>query len=345
MRFDVPRALLGALALTLLVAVVVAASTSTAAFGVFNPSWDGTGELRSIAESRDANATVSLNASAYERVPPERTVAVVLSPSAAYRDDASRVRTFVRRGGTLVVAEDFGPHGNRLLSAVGASARFDGRLLRDERTHHRSPPLPVATNVSRNATGNLTAGVDGLTLNYGTVVRPNGADVLVASSEFGYLDANRNGELDQREQLRSYPVATVERVGAGRVIAVSDPSAFVNAMLDRPGNRQFAGNVVATGDRVLLDYSHAGSQPPLSVALLHLRRSPLLQGMLVTLVVCGVSLAGLLVRRHGADADERWRSPDAITTYLVEERGWDADRATRLAEGVWGRRAERTDDE
>jgi hypothetical protein len=340
-RIEYPKVLLGALATVLVIALVLAASTSTAAFGVYNPAWDGAGELRSVAASQGAEATVAINTSAYDEVTPNETVALVLSPELAYEDDSAQLRQFVRQGGTLVVAEDFGRRGNGVLEAVGATARFDGRLVRDERRLARGPSLPHATNVSESnaTTGDLTAGVNRLTLNYATVIEPRTATVLVGTSEFSYLDGDRDGEVGD-EPLRSYPVVTVESVGEGRVVAVSDPSLFINAMLDREGNRQFTANLFST-ERVLLDYSRAGSQPPLAVALLSVRASPILQSGLLALTV-GVVLGGFRVFGRDRSRDETAQQVQRkrLVGYLVRERGWDAERAERLTTGVWGRGAE-----
>lgn len=344
-RVDYPRVLLAALGTVLVVAVVIAATTSTAAFGAYNPAWDGAGQLRSVAADGGANATVVLNTSTYGEVDPERTVAVVLSPETAYGADTARLRRFVRRGGTLVVAEDVGPHGNALLAGVGAAARFDGRLVRDENHYARSPALPVATNVTdANASANLTTGVEQLTLNYGTVLVPNDATVLVGTSEFAYVDENRNEQVDDGEPLRSYPVVTVEAVGEGRVIAVSDPSLFINAMLDQPDNRPFAANIMDR-ERVLLDYSHAGAQPPLTVALLQVRDSAVLQGGLLALGVGIVLGASRLLGRESPSATSGGPDRDRIARYLARERGWDAERVRRVTEGVWGRASQEDDNE
>jgi hypothetical protein len=348
---DYPRAVLYGLAVATVVALVVAASTSSAAFGAYNAGWDGAAELRSTAEERGAESDVVLNTTRYGTVPADRSVAVVLSPDRAYADgEAERLRTFVERGGTLVVAEDYGPHGNALLAAVGASARFDGAPVRDERRHHRSPALPVATNVSASP---LTAGVSGLTLNHGTVVESGDATTLVATSGYAYLDANRNGELDEEESLDAYPVVTVERVGSGRVVAVADPSLFINAMLDRPDNRRFVANAFDVHDRVLLDYSHAERLPPLSVALVVLRRTPLLQalvgaGAVVAVVAWGRGSFAPLVDRLRRDRPPAVAAsaPDAaaVTERIRRHRPErDRSRDDRGTEGVIPRRPQPED--
>ena len=225
---DYPRALLATVAVVVLVVLVVGASVSTVSFGLYNSRWNGASALQEQAATVGTEADVVRDTDAYGGVPANETVAVVLSPSEPYTEaEAADVRRFVRRGGTLVVAEDVREHSNDLLAAVGADARVEGALLRDKQFNWRSSALPVATNVSNHS---LVANVSQLTLNHGTAVRPNGATVLVSSSEFGFLDTNDNGDIDADERLGTYPVATVESVGQGRVVVVSDPSIAINAM-------------------------------------------------------------------------------------------------------------------
>ena len=323
------------------VVLLVAAGTSQAAFGLYNTAWDGSSALQSEAESVGAESEILRKTGAYTRAEPNGTVAVVLSPDEAYdRTDLADVRRFVERGGTLVVAEDFGAHSNALLAGIGADARFDGRLLRDERYNYRSPAMPVTRNLSNHS---LVANVSSLTLNHATPVRPNGATVLANTSAYAYLDTNRDGEVDDNETVAAYPIATSESVGDGRVIVVGDPSIFINAMLDRPGNRAFVRGLFRDRERVLLDYSHAEALPPLAVAVLRFRESVLLQFLFGVVGVGALAvwaerrdwLAGL--RRTGETDDppavnEDERRAD-LASYLRERHpDWDDRRVDRLAE-------------
>lgn len=350
-----PRLALAAFALAVVFGVGVAGASSPASFSLYNGAWDGGSDVRGVASDEGASVTVVGSTAEYDRVPPAETTAFVLSPDREYdADDVEELREFVAAGGTLVVAEDVGPHGNELLAALGVAARVDGAPLRDEEFYGSSPAFPEATEVSEHP---LTAGVDQLTLNHGTAVEPNGATVLVRSSELAYLDTDRDGEVDRGEPIGAQPVAVTERVGDGRVVVVGDPSIFVNAMLERGGNRRFARNLVADREHVVADHSHADRVPPLAAARLTLQRSPLLAALVGLLVVAA---AGLATARSGWASALRRRLPGSSGEHRVAvavdeetvrravqdrhpER--DPERVARITSNVMNQRAERRDDE
>ncbi|WP_435065494.1 DUF4350 domain-containing protein [Halobaculum sp. EA56] len=364
-RWGYPHALAVGLLLVVVAGVLYAGVTSAAAFGTTNPAWDGASELPAVAADAGTEATVVTNVSAYRTADPNGSLAVVLSPTDPYTaDEADTVETFVRRGGTLLVAEDVEPNGNRLLDAIGASTRVDGRPLRDEQEYYRSPAFPVASDVAAHP---LTTGVDQVTLNHGSAVVPapttnattvaaTNATPVVNSSEFSYLDADRDGELDNNETLRQRPVVTVEPLGGGRVIVVSDPSVFINAMLDRPGNRQLARTVFAAHERVLLDYSHAAGQPPLAALLRTLRQSSTLTAAVAFLALLAIgawvrlpavrpsrTLAG---RDPSAGDSDRAADPDTVIAALQRRHpGWDPRRLRRVMRGVLSSDDDMTEDE
>ncbi|WP_244605218.1 DUF4350 domain-containing protein [Halorussus halobius] len=339
----IPQVALAALTLAVVAAVVVAGTTSSAAFGPYNANWEGTTELRSVAGEAGADVSVVRGTAGYASTPADGTVAFVLSPESAYSPAAaSRVADFVRSGGTLVVADDVGGRANGLLRSVNASARVNGTPLRDAGSNYRSPAMPVATGVANHS---LVAGVESLTLNYGTAVDPRGATPLVNTSGSAYLDADRDGDLGPNESLATYPVATVERVGDGRVVAVGDPSLFINAMLDRPGNRRFVRVLAVQHDRALFDASHSASLPPLRLALLAVRESAPLQFGLVALAVGALAVWSrrpdlslrALADARGTAESTAFESVDASGLAAHLERRnpeWDRERVERVAESL-----------
>jgi hypothetical protein len=287
-RLDWPRVVLFGLAVVLVLSLVVAASTSSSAFGSYNSAWDGATDLRGMATDGGADARVVTNVSAYPTDDADGTVAVVLAPQEPYTEtETARLRRFVASGGTLVVAEDFGRPGATLLDDLDTSMRVTGAPLRDERYYYEGPGLPEARNTSAELDA---AGVESVTLNYPSTLRAGEGEVLVRSSAYAYVDRNRNEELDDNESLAARPIVAREAIGSGQVIAVSDPSLFLNAMLDRPGNTAFVEWLFADADTVLLDYSHAGGRPPLIALLTALRASPAAQVSLGLLGVAGVLL-------------------------------------------------------
>lgn len=298
---SLPKIVLYALTLVLAGTLIFAASTTTAAFGAYNIQWDGTSEFRTLADDH-TESQVTLDVRAYDTRDANDTVAFILAPAESYSaNESQRIRGFVEAGGTLVIADDFGSSGNALLRDVGATARFNGAPLRDEQHYYRAPSLPIATNVTESS---HTTNVDQVTLNGATAVDPGSATTLATTSEFAYLDRNRTGNLSTGDELGRYSVMTTESLGTGEVITVSDPSVFINTMLAQPDNRALAMTLFETHDRTLLDYSRAGGQPPLAVALLAFRSS--LTAQLITALVGVGTLWGYVQYRRQPTDGSGW---------------------------------------
>lgn len=349
-----PRLLLFALVAVIGIGLVVGASTSGAAFGTYTHSWEGTSELRSAADAAGAETLVATETTRYEETPAEGTVGIILASEQAYgAEDGARVADFVRRGGTVVVADDVGST-NQLLQEIGASTRVDGDPLRDERHYHRSPALPVAT---QTADHQYVDDSETFTLNHGTALAPNGADVLIQSSEYAYLDHNRNQQFDGDETIAPRPVMTIEEVGEGQVIVISDTSALINVMLDQPGNRAFVQQLFNAHDRVLIDQSHASDLPPLALALLALRESALLQLLVVGGLVGAIAVLdrqpnrvrALVGRLTGVSKTERVAptlQPDELRAILeTQHPDWNSNQRERVITVITNRGKEGEQDD
>lgn len=290
MRQPVPVVVAALLVVAVGGGIVVGGATSTAVFGSFNSDWEGTSDLRTLAEEEDAETAIIDNTSEYEPYG-GGDVAFVIAPDRDYEPaEAANIRAFLDRGGTVVVAVHDGQPGIALLDAVGAEARPIGPVLRDEREYYQAPPLPVADPAEPHP---LIQNDSTLTLNYGTAVAPNNATVLFASSEFSYLDRDGSETLNGNESVGSRPVVTAESVSDGEVILVSDPSVFINVMQGEPGNEAVLRGIIAASDTVVIDVSHSASLPPFVAALLTVRSSAPLQ---LGLGIGGVAAVGLFAR-------------------------------------------------
>lgn len=357
--WSTPRLLLAGLVVSLLVVLVVVASTSTAGFSPYNSQWDGTGEFRALAEQR-GETVIATETTEYETLDPSSSTAIVLAPTREYNaTDGAQLRQFVESGGTLVVA-DSGATGNALLTDIGASARFEGSVLRDNRHNFRSPAMPVATNVSSHS---LVSGVDQLTLNYGTAVDPRGATPIANSSEFSYLAGEEAQPLDEATELRQYPVVTVEPVGEGRVVAVGDPSLLINAMIDEPDNRAFATTLVDSRAVTVFDRSHTTSAPPLAALVQEIRSAPPAAAIVLAILLGVVAATGYRPWQDGGriaslrkrlfgpskevlETDSPKADREALEAYLREQHPeWDDSRLNRMITGILSRQPEEGTDE
>ncbi|WP_262180186.1 DUF4350 domain-containing protein [Haloarcula laminariae] len=356
---DYPRVALIILFLVTNVGLVTAMSTSTAAYGPYNSAWDGGTELRDQTRSAGAEPKIATSTSAYVDSGAD-SVAFVIAPTATYNAaDIARLRQFVSRGGTLVVAGEGTNATNDLLGGLDVETRLNGTRVRDDQSNYRNASLPRATNVSEHSLVNDT---DALTLNRGTVldvperdVTDNPADrptVLIRTASSAYLDTNGNGTLDDTESVGSYPVAVTEPVGSGRVIVVSDASVFTNAMLEQEGNAAFTRAVSRNATTALLDYSHRPPLPALTYVLLVIRSTPAAQALLAAVVL---GIIALWARRPAVRVPESLRSlvgddqpavdttlTEADVTEFVRERHpeWDGDRIERVSQHIIRRREE-----
>jgi len=282
-RIATPRALLWVLLGVLIAVLIVSASSSTAAFSVFNSAWDGASGVQSTAADSGIDTRVALSTDIYRDVAPEETVAFVIGPTTTYTPtELERIQTFVEEGGTLIVADDFGS-GNQLLRGIGAESRLDGHLLRDPRNHGVTTAMPVASVV---ATDSRLAASESMMLNHGTVVDPAAGTILARSSEFSYLDRDRDNAIDESEPLESYPVVVRERLGDGRVVIVGDASLFINAMLEQADsdNEAFTRGLITDAELVVLDSTQTSANPPLQAVWLTVRSNTLLQAIIVLLI-------------------------------------------------------------
>jgi len=231
------------LALTALtLALLTALYPANVDFSLENPSWNGMSSLAELGAE-----PVNL-AEAYA-LDPLKYAVLVIGPSKPFSEDEVRaLKSFLARGGLVVVADDFGA-GNQLLEALGVPARLSGRLLVDPLFFLNAPQLPLASWGGRR-----------IALNYATVINATAGRVLAWSSPFSYLDLNLNGRRDEGEPAGPFPVAVELRVGPGTLIVVSDSSLFLNSMMGREANRDFLLAILG-GRRPAVDVGHWEETP------------------------------------------------------------------------------------
>lgn len=198
-------------------------------YALASQAWNGLSEVAVLAQALGVEI-VEVSSLDLATVGPT-TPLLVLYPGGDL--PAPDMLRFLRAGGRLAVADDFGA-GSGILERLGVERSTEP--VRDPPSAlNDNANLPVA--VPRQAHP-LSAGVDQLTTNHPATLR----SPLPPVFDFGTPE-------------RSVVVAGA--VGDGRVVLVSDPSVLINNMLQFPGNRRFAENLLrylaaAPGSRVIV---------------------------------------------------------------------------------------------
>jgi len=195
---------------------------ATTDFAPDGSAWNGLSEFCELARGMgmtvEASGDVDLDA-----VSPRTTTLMLFSPDAA--PEPAALVHFLRRGGRVLIADDYGDAGP-LLSALDIERTFTPAVVPAER-YRDNPNLPIAHPAS---VGPLVHGVEHVVTNHPAYLRSRLPAVLSLSSA---LDAVAiAGEVNGGPQT-------------GRFVALSDPSVLINNMLAFSGNVAFARNLLA----------------------------------------------------------------------------------------------------
>jgi hypothetical protein len=186
-------------------------------------AWNGCSELAELAAGLQLQVQL-VEELDWEQLPRRASVLVVHPVTSLDPDD---VMTFVRGGGKLLVADDFGSS-RALLDRLGIE-RLDGRGIRAARHHNGNPNLPIAS--ADAATRGAPARANALTAGVSEVVTNHPA--YFASQAPTLLGFRRDQQL-----------LVAGRVGSGSFVALADPSVLINSMLRFEGNQTLATNLL-----------------------------------------------------------------------------------------------------
>ncbi len=194
-------------------------------------------------------------------------------------DEKSAIVEFVNSGGTFIFIADNDSAGRDLsyFSFTGIySLTISSAPLRDYALYEKRPDFVLLDIV---AAGNaIFENVSSIITNYPAALVYSEDNLsmsdnnrvlndLAWSSAGGALDLDKDGERGSDEPTGTFSVIAKYSKGKGYVVVISDPGIFVNDMIDRANNRQFAISLFnwATNNGskpVVFDVSHGGFIPP-----------------------------------------------------------------------------------
>jgi hypothetical protein len=252
--------------------------STTEDFSIFNTGWNGTSGLAiSTYVTGDFAPSFRVEASGTDvaiaelgfgdlGLDPATDAVAVIGPSEPFTAaDGQVMGAFVRGGGVLLLADDFGT-GNSLLAAMGAQSRFSGKLVLDL-SFDKRPEFPVCYDLRADQ---LTTNVTTLQLNHASSVTLGaGAAAVAYSSPASWLDADESGDYDVGETMGAFPVLAREVLGSGTIVLLSDPSVLINGMIGYMDNARFADNLItylcSTRSAIYFDESHRTFFDPVTV--------------------------------------------------------------------------------
>ena len=281
-------------------------------FSTYNTEWNGCSSLKENTKQNYSVADVFSMVDSLKGK--DRGVVVLLNPNkrvSVTGSDIAALQHFVRNGGSLLIANDFG-NGNDVLDrlGLGTAVTFNTSLLYDNSSNWSGAEYPIISSFSPS---NFTNGIETLYFNYGTTldVKDNATvTVLANSSPSSYVSEPGQSEANQSQGAK--PVLAYLDYGKGKVILLSDPSIFINSM-NMGDNQRLFNNIIATlngggkGDRdaqVLFDESHRMAQPLWSVVYEKMHADDMIKYAMVLLTM-SLFVATLNVRRVQTKRNER----------------------------------------
>lgn len=265
----------------LIISMTAPVASSSADFSIFNSGWNGTSQLAVLTyqtgkfapafqvQSTGTDVTIEQADLTMIDLDPDANALVIIGPTKAFTSaEGAHVSEFVRAGGELLLADDFGT-GNSLLQGIGATSRFSGDLVVDL-AYDKQPEFSVLFDLR---TDPLTKNVSTLLLNYPSSLSINTTttEAVAYSSIASWLDTNGNRLQEWGEPRGPFPMVARERMGAGSILLISDPSVLINGMRDNMDNGVFGTNVIdevcAGRTAVYFDESHRTFLDPVSITL------------------------------------------------------------------------------
>lgn len=225
-----------------------AAAAEASDYGPQTETWNGLGRLLQIASRLELEVATPPRLSV-DGLSSRDGLLIIAPHSALPRTGLSN---FLRGGGRVAVADDFGPS-DRFLRAFGIR-RSPHRAAEGSLRLRGNPALQLARPASAHA---LVEAVP----------------VVVTNHPAGLKHATLDPVLSLGDPEPA--LVLTGAVGAGRLVTVADPSIFINNMLAFPGNARFAENLlrylthgggrlwVIRGDAVLESAADAGHLSPL----------------------------------------------------------------------------------
>ncbi len=276
----------------------------TLPFSIYNTSpnpGDGCSELAIELENSGYQVNPLISSLSVINGIPGNHVLCIIGPTHYFSIiETSALIDFFMNGGSMLLVDDFGS-ANTILDGLAlyldswpkrmenlmlvSAVRFSQGLLLDATTNDNGVPLLPVIN-SFNDGGRIFSSGHHVVMNYASSIEtPAGAGLATSSTNSWIVAGDVVKHIQQGgnpsyiaynatrgDQPGPLPVMVEMQVANGMLILLSDPSIFINDMIDRGTNRLFAVELFtylanqAQADTIIIDHNHLG-WPPASPVL------------------------------------------------------------------------------
>lgn len=246
-------------------------------FSIYNPAFNGCQQFRLDLNRNGYEVKPLLSSlSVLSRYP--NSTCLIIGPAIPFYNpvEVSELAKFVREGGGLLIADDFGTGETllfQLFPMLGLPIPVFTQHILYEPTDANFTAWTSAPLITNFIGGyNFTQGVSQVLLNFAcTLVGVLPGNVAATSSLVSWSDMNDNLAIDVPPDIQgpqtviaAYDLNQIG-LGYGRIVVVSDPSIFNDDMINRVDNRLLATNIVDW-----LAQGRGGSEYPIIVDEVHL---------------------------------------------------------------------------
>lgn len=229
---------------------IVYVTPATDDYNPENPFWNGLKTLKNITNATYITSITQLK----QIITPQQITVLILGPEKPFTtQEAQTIKEILEKGATILVADDFG-QANTLLKQLEIPCKFTQHLLVDPIFYYKNQKLPKIFHIEKTT---WTKNIEELTLNYATTLNITSPEIkiLATSSKYSYLDININNQWDPEEPKGNQPILAQTNIKEGTLLLLSDPSIFINSMINKSNNTQLLKNIIE-GKTVYLDLSH-----------------------------------------------------------------------------------------
>lgn len=217
------------------VAILVLILTASVALGQFagtsdeysryNTGWNGTSSFfGQISDGQCVRDISSLSGKT-------ETTLLIIAPSENFAGDG--LFPYLQAGNTILLFDQEG-NANAFLESIGSSITVHAEPVRSVNMEYKDTGLFRAEVL----TDLLGTNVSSLFFNYPGYV--TGGETIIQTSPLAWIDLDGDNTADADEALKVYSLAASDTIGNGKIVVVSDPSLFVNNMLDRKHTENMA---------------------------------------------------------------------------------------------------------